>query len=154
MRAGYHLGLVICFCLVLPVEAEVYKWTDEHGRVHFSDKPPSKDAPAYQLRAPASAGNTSSQESLTDAARRARQKKLSDSLEADRQEKLQAEAKRKQQQAKREHNCKVARAELTANKRANLIYDYDQQGNRVYYSEAKKQRYLESIHAEVRKWCD
>ncbi|MDH3947503.1 MAG: DUF4124 domain-containing protein [Gammaproteobacteria bacterium] len=154
MKNGYLLGLVVCFFLTLPVQAEVYKWTDEHGRVHFSDKPPSKDTPAYQLRTPASAASTSSQESLTDAERRARQKKLSDSLEADRQEKQKAESTREQQQARREHNCKVARAEWTASKRANLIYDYDQQGNRVYYSEAKKQRYLESLHAEVRKWCD
>jgi hypothetical protein len=154
MKAGYHLGLAVCLFLVLPVQAEVYKWTDEQGRVHFSDKPPSKDTPEYQLRTPASAGSASSQESLTDAERRARQKKLSDSLEADRSEKQQAEAKRKQQQARREHNCTVARAELTASKRANLVYDYDQQGNRVYYSEAKKQRYLESLRAEERKWCD
>ena len=154
MKNGYLLGLVVVFFLTLPVQAEVYKWTDEHGRVHFSDKPPSKDTPEYQLRTPASSGSTSSPASLTDAERRARQKKLSDSLEVDRIEKQQAESKRQQQQAKREHNCKVARKEASASKRANLIYDYDQQGNRVYYSEAKKQRYLESLRAEVRKWCD
>ena len=154
MRKDFYLGFLLCSFLFLPVQAEVYKWTDEHGQVHYSDTPPSEETPGYQLRTPGSAGNTSPQESFTDAERRARQKKLSDSLEADRREKEQAEAKHKEQQAKREHNCKVARAELNANKRANLIYDYDQQGNRVYFSEAKKQRYLESLHAEVRKWCN
>jgi len=154
MKAGYYLGLAMCLFLVLPVQAEVYKWTDEQGRVHFSDKPPSKDVPEYQLRTPASAESTSSQESLTDAERRARQKRLSDSLEADRREKQQAETTHKQQQVRREHNCKIARAELTASKRANLVYDYDKQGNRVYYDDAKKQKYLESKRAAVRKWCD
>ena len=154
MKAGYYLGLAMCLFLVLPVQAEVYKWTDEQGRVHFSDKPPSKDVPEYQLRTPASAESTSSQESLTDAERRARQKKLSDSLEADRRDKEQAEAKRKDQQAKREHNCMVARKQLSATKKYNKIFEYDQQGNRVYYDDAKKQQYLESKRAAVRKWCE
>lgn len=154
MKKDYLLGFVLGLFLVLPVQAEVYKWTDEHGRVHYSDTPPGEETPGYQLRTPESVSDTLPQESFTDAERRARQKKLSDSLEADRLEKQQAETKRKEQQAKREHNCKVARKELNASKRANLIYDYDKQGNRVYFSEAKKQRYLESLHAEVRKWCD
>jgi len=154
MKTGYYIALATSLLFVLPAQAEVYKWTDEHGRVHFSDKPPTENAPEYQLRTPASADNTSPQESLTDAERRARQRKLSDSLEADRREMEQAAVKRKEQQARREHNCKVARAELSASKKANLVYDYDQQGNRVYHSEAQKQRYLESKHAAVRKWCE
>ncbi|NNF97115.1 MAG: DUF4124 domain-containing protein [Halobacteria archaeon] len=148
------MALAICLFVVLPVEAEVYKWTDEQGRVHFSDTPPAEDAHGYQLRTPASADNASPQESLTDAERRARQRKLSDSLEADRRENEQAAAKRNKQKMIREHNCKVARVDLSASKQANLIYDYDQQGNRFYYSEAKKHKYLESKRAAVRKWCE
>ena len=154
MKTDFYLGLVLSFFVLLPAQAEVYKWTDEHGQVHFSDRPPDKDTPAYQLRTPASSTTSSSPQSHSDTERRTRQKKLSDALEADRREKEQADVKRKEQQAKREHNCKVARAELNASKRANLIYDYDQKGNRVYFSEAKKQRYLESLRAEVRKWCN
>ena len=154
MRTDFYLGFVLCLFLFLPVQAEVYKWTDESGQVHYSDTPPSEETPGYQLRPSGSAGNTSSLESLTDTERRARQKKLSDSLEADRRDKEQAEAKRKDQQAKREHNCMVARKQLNATKKYNKIFEYDQQGNRVYYDDAKKQQYLESKRAEVRKWCE
>ena len=154
MKAGNYISLAICIFLALPVQAEVYKWTDEQGRVHFSDKPPTEDTPEYQVRTPASAANASPQESLTDAERRARQSKLSDSLEAERREMEQAEAKRKEQRAVREHNCKVARAELHTSSNVNRIFDYDKQGNMVYYSEAQKQIYLESKRAAVRKWCE
>ena len=154
MKAGYYIALATSLLFVLPVQAEVYKWTDEHGRVHFSDKPPTENSPEYQLRTPASADNASPQESLTDAERRARQRKLSESLEADRRGIEQTESKRKEQQARREHNCKVARAELRSSSNVNRIYDYDKQGNKVYYNEARKQRYLESKRAAVRKWCD
>lgn len=154
MKRGFHLGLVLWLFVLMPLQAEVYKWTDEHGQVHYSDKPPDQDTPLYQLRTPASKSSTTSRESLTEAQRRARQKKLSDSLEADRQEKEQTEAMQKEQQAKREHNCKVARAELNATKKYNKIFEYDQQGNRVYYDDAKKQQYLEARLAAVRQWCN
>ena len=154
MPANYLLGLLMGLLLIMPVQAEVYKWTDEQGQVHYSDKPPEQDTPTYQLRTPATNNSTSSHESLTESQRRARQKKLSESLEADRREKEQAETVRKEQRAKREHNCKVARAELNATKKYNKIFEYDQQGNRVYYDEAKKQQYLESKRAAVRQWCN
>lgn len=153
MKAGYHLGLVICVLLTLPVQAEVYKWTDEQGRVHFSDTPQTEDSAGYQVQAPASTGNASSQGPDTDAERRARQRKLSDSLEADRYEKEQAEAKRKEQEAMREHNCKLARRDLNATQRTNRIFDYDQQGNKVYYDEVQRQKFIAERRAAVSKWC-
>ena len=153
MKAGYHLGLVICVLLTLPVQAEVYKWTDEQGRVHFSDTPPTEDSAGYQVQAPASTGNASPQGPDTDAERRARQNKLSDSLEADRRDLEKADAKRNKQKMIREHNCRVARADLNATLKTNRIYDEDQQGNRVYYDEAQKQKFIEARRAAVSKWC-
>ena len=154
MRACYCIALTIGLLLALPTQAEVYKWTDEQGRVHFSDKQPSEDTPGYQLRTPASEGNASPQESLTDAERRARQRKLSDSLEADRRDMEQADARRNKQKMIREHNCRVARADLSATLKMNQIFDEDQQGNRVYYDEDQKQKFIEARRAAVRKWCD
>ena len=154
MKYGSALSLLAVFCLVSPLQAEIYKWTDEQGRVHFSDKPPGKDTPQYQLRMPESPGSTSPPGTLSEAERRSKQRKLMESLEADRLEKEQAEAKQKHQQAIRARNCQYARAELRASKDANLIYDYDSKGNKVYLNEAQKQKYLESKYAAVRKWCN
>ena len=73
MKAGYHLGLVICLFLVLPVEAEVYKWTDEQGNVHYSQqRPQGKQYEKMKVdKAPRSSGTTTtpsygSQPSATD----------------------------------------------------------------------------------------
>jgi hypothetical protein len=36
-----YLPLPLALCLVvLPVMAETYKWTDDNGKVHYSDQPP------------------------------------------------------------------------------------------------------------------
>lgn len=148
------LSLITVLCLVSPLQAEIYKWTDEEGGMHFSDKPPGKDAPQYQLRKPVSPENPSSPRALSEAERRAKQRKLMESLEADRLEKEQAVAKQKQQQAISARNCQYARAELRASKDANLIYDYDSKGNKIYLREVQKQNYLKSKYAAVRKWCE
>ena len=40
-RPGLTRFLVFCLLLIgLPAYGEIYKWTDEQGRVHFSDKAP------------------------------------------------------------------------------------------------------------------
>ena len=154
MKYGLALSIVVVFYLNLPAHAEIYKWTDEQGRVHFSDKPPGENTSQYHLRTPVSTSSSSNEVTPGDAERRIKQRKLMESLEADRLEKEQAVAKQKQQQAARERKCQYARAELRANKDANLIYDYDAQGNRVYLNEAQKQKYLKSKYAAVQKWCE
>jgi len=41
------LILTLIFCLLnLPAKAEIYKWVDENGKVHFSDKKPENDKTA------------------------------------------------------------------------------------------------------------
>ena len=154
MKYGFVMSLISVICLFTPVQAEIYKWTDEQGHVHFSDRPPDNKTPQYPLRSPTSASGTTAGETLTDAERRIKQRKLMESLEAERLEKEQAVAKQKQRQAMRGRKCEHARADLRASKEANLIYDYDAKGNKVYLNETQKQKYLESKYAAVQKWCD
>ncbi|MCG7198495.1 DUF4124 domain-containing protein [Marinobacter pelagius] len=33
---------LLCLLLTTPVQAEVYRWTDATGSIHFSDKPPER----------------------------------------------------------------------------------------------------------------
>ncbi len=154
MKYAVILSMLATWCLVSPLQAGVYKWTDEQGRVHYSDTPPNKDTPQYDLRTPVASDRPSPGATLSEEERRIKQRKLMDSLEADRMEKEQAEAKQKQQQAMRARNCQHAQAELRASKQANLIYDYDAAGNRVYLNETQRQQYLDKKYAAVRKWCE
>lgn len=154
MKYGIALSLVMILQVVSPLQAQVYKWTDEQGRVHYSDQPPGKDTPQYQLRGPAAADAPAGMTSQTDTERRHKQRKLMESLEAERLEKEQAAAQQQQQQAVRAQKCQYAQAELRVSRNANLIYNYDANGNKVYLSEAQKQQYLQAKAAAVEKWCD
>lgn len=39
------LSLLVLFIPFLAAQAEVYRWVDNHGRVHFEDRQPNKVAP-------------------------------------------------------------------------------------------------------------
>ncbi|WP_371132902.1 DUF4124 domain-containing protein, partial [Hydrogenophaga sp.] len=45
MEAARVIRLILALIAILPLicSAEIYKWTDESGRVHFGDKPKDKD---------------------------------------------------------------------------------------------------------------
>ncbi|WP_020207703.1 DUF4124 domain-containing protein [Gilvimarinus chinensis] len=45
-----RLCLLLLIFITLPAAAQLYQWTDENGRTHFSDKPP----PGQQVEAPVS----------------------------------------------------------------------------------------------------
>ncbi len=42
-----HIKIVeiclLCLILALPVEAGIYKWIDENGKIHYTQKPPPKE---------------------------------------------------------------------------------------------------------------
>jgi glutaredoxin len=41
--------LLLCLLATATASAEIYRWTDSEGRIHYSDKPP-KDAQAAQVK--------------------------------------------------------------------------------------------------------
>ena len=43
-----YLLLTALLILALPATAEMYRWVDEQGKVHFSDKPKGDNAESYQ----------------------------------------------------------------------------------------------------------
>ncbi|MDG4553826.1 MAG: DUF4124 domain-containing protein [Candidatus Competibacter sp.] len=43
------LMFAVVLALVLPARAQVYKWTDADGRVHYGGAPPAADQPAQTL---------------------------------------------------------------------------------------------------------
>ena len=43
------LTFAVVLTLVLPVRAQVYKWTDANGQVHYGSAPPAADRPAQTL---------------------------------------------------------------------------------------------------------
>jgi len=132
-----------------PGYADVYRWLDAAGEIHFGDRPPDKQAEKVSIqRAPTpppgagQAGRLQQQQKLLNAYREERLKKEDD-------ERRLAEQQEKQQRA-----CMEAQDQLRQFERSGALYDLDEQGRRIYKGEAEREAFIENFRQQVRRYCD
>ena len=126
--------------------AEIYKWVDEQGKVHYGDKPVSNSETLN-----INTEKTGNQNSLSK--RRERQRKLTESLEEDRQEKQAAAEKKKKQRQKDKRNCAVAQQRLKGYERAGYLYGIDKDGKKVIRSNEERQKATDDLRKKVKNYC-
>ncbi|MCG7925274.1 MAG: DUF4124 domain-containing protein [Candidatus Thiodiazotropha taylori] len=129
--------------------AGVYKWTDEHGRVHFSDRPVSESSTEVKIKQTPSSG--SSAESPQQ--RQQKMRKMLDAFEEERSEKKEAKQKAKQEREKRKKKCIYAKDRYNSHIRASGIYNYKKDGQKSYLSDAERKSHMQRLKADVDRWC-
>jgi catalase len=146
-----RVGLLI-FTLLIPLQlqAAVYQWTDEHGRVQFSDRPVHESATEVKIRT--SPG--SPQDSGLPQDRRAKQQRMLDIYGEERAAKKEQAEKDKQARDERKRKCLNARARYDEYSHAGSIYDYLESGERKYLDKEQRSRFIAGIKADVEKYCD
>lgn len=139
MRFGW---LVV---LLLPglAMAEVYRWTDASGQVHFGEVPAAGAVPV----------EVKPQVMERDAATIEREKRTEQFFAARRQEQQRADELAQQQQAKQAQECQRLRGKLDQLQRAGSFYRLDAQGQRVYYSDAEIDATRRQLSAQVANNC-
>lgn len=136
-----HL-LALLLALAVPVaSAQVYKWVDEKGRVHYGEKPPAGSKPSAVKppsapSAPAKAQDLQSQETEF---RRRQVKKGED------------EAKEARDTANLKARCDNAKENLAITEQAALFRR--EKGERVFLSDAEQQAEVKNRRAAVAKYC-
>lgn len=151
MRQIFGLGkftvrVLLCLCS-MSTTAEVYKWTDADGRVHFGDRLPQAGAQAVPLpSAPTAPVPNAAQRQDT-------QNKLLNAFEAERQLNRAAQEKAQQEKAEREHNCAVARQDLASGIRSSAMYNENEAGEREYLDEAQREQSILRRRQAVEAWC-
>jgi hypothetical protein len=146
-------GLLICLLAVIgfTAQAEIYKWTDAQGRVHYGDRPGGDNAQAMPVApAPEATGQTA----VESAAQRAqRRQRMLDIYREERAEKEAAREQARQELNKTKENCRRARLEYDRFSKSRLIYDYEDNGERRYLSDKEREGYVESLRQAVERWC-
>ena len=142
---------VICgaFCLQAQglYAAEIYKWVDDHGTVHYGERPHNKDAVKLNVTAKPSVG-------IGDQERFKRQERLLKVFEEDRQEKAAAAQERRLEKEKRNQNCMLARKQLFNYERASMLYKKDELGNRVVFERNERVEAERGAREAMEYWCD
>ena len=146
----YLKAFVLMLFASLQLQAAVYQWTDEKGRVHFSDRPVDEEATEKNIRtSPRNSSNRSIQED-----RKQKRQRMLDVYQQERVEKREAAAKDKQAREERKRRCINARGEYENYRRAGSIYDLDEKGNRTFWDKGQREGYIASLKAKVAEYCD
>jgi hypothetical protein len=130
--------------------AEIYKWVDEDGNVHYSQRqPPKESQPQTTEIVDLKTGGGS------DDARKALDKDIqrADKL---RTERLKHQADQQQaaaEQAERKRGCDSARARLQSLEESQRIFHIDEQGNRVRVGEEQRQADMAEAREQIAEYC-
>jgi hypothetical protein len=148
-RNGLAIILLV-FTTSYAVAADVHRWTDEHGKVHFGDRPP---AAGTETETVGTTGEASSQQDGDAAATRERQAHYLEGLRRERAQKEEAEARAAAERKVRAQNCRVARGRLDTYRRASGIFTYNNKGERQYYDKKKREAAIRRAQKQVNYWC-
>ncbi len=142
----FHIFIVLVFSL--PCQAEIYKWTDSSGTVHYDDKPPLQNKKQLMnIREE----NNSVQGVSGD--RLKKQKKLLEAMDEDRKLKKDEAAKKKKKKAQLMKQCNNARDSLKSYLRSSYVYNLDKDGNRVVLPSSARDNVIASLKKRIETSC-
>lgn len=127
--------------LSLPTQAEVYKWTDANGKVHYSDKPVGNGAP-ISMRKPQAA----------DPEAKNRLKQFRNQLEGSRQIRNEKTEEAQQLAAERQAKCVQARNYLKDLEESGPVYEV-KDGERIYLDHRQKDQHMAEMRQFLQENC-
>jgi len=141
-----YLAVIPIYVAILPVQADVYKWMDEDGRVHYGDRPGSPASEKIEIRrAPA-----------PDEGLELRQEKRQRLLELYEEERAEKHQKMAEEQAKKSEirrKCQELKYYQRSLKEARRLYELDNEGNRRYLDDAEQQKAITELDETIQKHC-
>ena len=157
-----YATLALCL-LALPAGAALYKWTDENGKVHYSDQPPpnsvkksetikqqkpAASVPEAPAAPPGQEGKpTEASKTPADQEMEFRRRKVQESEE-------QAKAQREAQLAEeKKQECARATARVTALQTGARVSRYGPNGEQIYLSDAEIAQELIQARKVADSWC-
>jgi len=145
------LLIIIAVLYTASVQAEVYKWVDEKGRVHYGDKP-TTGSQAVEVRQYGSSNKpaTSGDDELS---RDEKRQRISNMLEEDRLAKNKKREKKNEQREKKKRKCNRLKDRQRHYERATGLYNLDKNGNRVYISNEQREKSEQKLRQQIKKAC-
>ncbi|MCP4288592.1 MAG: DUF4124 domain-containing protein [Gammaproteobacteria bacterium] len=151
MNRRFSLIALAGLLIVTSSPAEIYRWVDQRGKVHFSDRPKNGAAQKFKIVEPESEPGDIVQESVQAEQKVQRQRLLDayrEDREAEKQKRQHAEVKERQRAGK----CADARNQLRTYESSRL-YKTLENGERRYLNSGERQQELDLARAAVTRWC-
>jgi hypothetical protein len=139
------MRMLLCLLLVPGLAAaEIYRWTDANGQVHFGQRPAGANAERVEVKP-----QVVERDSLT----REREERANRFYDARREEQAQASAAAAEQQAKRADECRKLRSKLASIPEGRSYYRTDKDGQRSYYSDEQIDTARQQLLSQVSERC-
>jgi len=145
MRAIVALLIVLMMVSGTAWARGAYKWVDDEGVVHYSDRMRGDQASIINVTIKEPEEGASDDESTEDNG------EDKDKVAAD--SRAQAEADKKQKKI-RKANCAKAREQLAANENMSRMYRLDKSGKHVYLNDKERGDVIRRSLDAVKYWCD
>jgi hypothetical protein len=144
------LALLASLLFSLPATAQVYKWVDKDGKIHYSDKPP-RDPKAKGVKDMHIESKPTDPEAVARdlAELEARGKSVDQNLAV----KQQVAAQTATEKANAEKMCDQAMARLAALEQVQRMAKVDKDGNRSYASDGETNAEREKSRKQVDELC-
>jgi len=146
------LGAFLAMALCLPLHAaKIYKWQDERGSWHYSEKPPlEENAEVIKIKSAHAADTEPNTEETANTAKSTEviDEKAKEPLKKS-QEVLAAE------QARKTENCDKAKKNLdTLTYRSKVLIDDEERGEQRYLDEKEHEEWMDKSRKQVEEFCN
>ncbi len=129
------------------VNAGVYKWTDEDGRIHYGDRPTGVDSETIEVK-PAPHPDADIEE------RREKQRKLLELINEEREEDKQKQEATEREKKERQINCENAKKYYEQLKTAGGLFKQGEDGSRVVLTDEERASAETQAMDKMEYWCD
>jgi Domain of unknown function (DUF4124) len=132
--------------------AEVNKWVDNQGRVHYSDQPPPPDTQPEALSSVSGLKGASGVADTGGPTFVQQEAALKRTQQAQQQDAAQAAAKQATADAMKA-NCEAARQNLRSLQSGARIMDINASGERYYLDDSQRQQRIDKVQQDIGNLC-
>ena len=149
MKIGLCLLLIFISQIVA---AEIYKWVDANGKVHFGDRPGNSNAVEINIEEEKVKKNSNIEEdeALT---RDEKRQRILDVMNEDREERNKLEEEENLQRKNKKIKCAQLRDKLRNVERAAGVYSLDENGDRIFLSKKDRGDSESNLKKAIDKNC-
>ncbi len=148
-----HIVLLLLCFLSSAASAQITKWVDANGKVHYSDQPPATNVATEKLNIksnPKPAGESNqpaAAKSYIEKDQEYRKRRVEQEESKVKQEKELAES------LKKKENCISARNSLQSLQDGARSYSYTEKGERVVMDDSGREKAINEAKKSVETWC-
>jgi len=144
----------VVLLLTLTTHAKVYKWTDENGKVHYSDKPIDEKSEQIKIkRQPTDAEVLRARQRASTLIQH--QNKVQSIANEEARDKQVEVQKKEKEKGKLKQVCKNARREILVYSGRGVIYTLDENGKKTYkgYTDEQKNKMIADLEQFIKANC-